>query len=69
VNPSIVHGEDDNLVPIGQSVLLHEALTKAGVDSTLVRLPNAGHGGAAFNSPEMRRRIADFFTAHLKPEK
>jgi acetyl esterase/lipase len=40
----IMHGEKDNLVPIAQSELFYDALTKAGVKAKLVRVKNAGHG-------------------------
>ena len=61
----IVHGEDDKLVPINQSEILHEALQKIGVPSTFVRVPNAGHGGPAFLAPEIINRVESFFRAHL----
>ena len=38
----IMHGEEDKLVPMNQSELMDEALRKAGVESTLVRIPKAG---------------------------
>ena len=41
----IIHGEADSLVPHCQSVLLHEALTKFGVESEMIIVPGAGHGG------------------------
>jgi len=62
----IMHGEDDKVVPIGQSELLDEALRKAGVESTFVRIPGNGHGGPGFVSPENRKRIEEFFAKHLK---
>jgi acetyl esterase/lipase len=62
----IMHGEQDNVVPIGQSELLDEALRKAGVECTLVRIPGNGHGGPGFASPENRKRIEEFFETHLK---
>jgi len=40
----IIHGENDSLVPIAQSELFYDALTKAGVKSKLVSVKNAGHG-------------------------
>jgi len=40
----IMHGEKDALVPILQSELFYDALTKAGVKAKLVRVKNAGHG-------------------------
>ena len=40
----IVHGEKDQLVIIGQSELLCDALRGAGVKTKFVRVKNAGHG-------------------------
>jgi len=62
----IMHGTEDNLVPMNQSELLDRALRKAGVESTLVRVPGGGHGGPVFMSPENRKKIEDFFEKHLK---
>ena len=39
-----VHGDKDPVVPYEHAVRLHEALTKAGVRSTLLTIPNGGHG-------------------------
>ena len=62
----IMHGEEDKLVPMNQSELLDEALRKAGVESTLVRVPKNGHGGPGFTTPENRKKIEEFFDKHLK---
>ena len=62
----IMHGEDDKLVLMNQSELLDEALRKAGVESTLVRIPKDGHGGPGFTTPETQKRIEEFFEKHLK---
>jgi len=43
----MIHGEKDDLVPIRQSELLNDALTKAGVKTRLVSVKNAGHGFSA----------------------
>jgi dipeptidyl aminopeptidase/acylaminoacyl peptidase len=61
-----MHGEDDKTVIINQSELLDEALRKSGVESTFIRVPGNGHGGPGFNTPENRKRIADYFEKHLK---
>jgi acetyl esterase/lipase len=62
----IMHGEDDKVVPIGQSELLDEALRKAGVESTFIRIPENGHGGPGFVNPENRKKIEEFLGKHLK---
>ncbi len=62
-----VHGTADPLVPVGQAQVLDAALRKAGVPSTLVILEGAGHGGREFRTSELRTRINDFFSEHLRP--
>jgi acetyl esterase/lipase len=64
----IVHGEEDRTVPIGQSQLLDEALKKANVQSTFIRVPGAGHGGPGFQT-KVNKQVAEFFEKHLKPRK
>ncbi len=59
----IMHGDQDPLVPLNQSELLHTALTKAGVESTLHVVKGAGHG---FGGPEIDARVNAFFDRHLK---
>jgi acetyl esterase/lipase len=61
----IVHGDADPLVPLGQSEILHEALKKAGVESTLHVVKGAGHGFG--NDREVARMVGEFFDRHLKP--
>lgn len=62
----IVHGDKDPLVPMNQSELLHAALQKAGIESTLRILEGAGHGGPQFQSQEVREMVERFFERHLK---
>ncbi|MDW8026457.1 MAG: alpha/beta hydrolase [Armatimonadota bacterium] len=64
----IMHGDKDMVVPFNQSVLLFEALKKAGVEVTLVRLKGAGHGGQGFNLPRVHRLVAAFFDRYLRGE-
>jgi acetyl esterase/lipase len=61
----IMHGDRDNLVPLGQSESLAAALKKAGVEAKLVVVKGNGHGGPGFNSPANRKLIEEFFAAHL----
>lgn len=63
----IVHGQADPLVPPGQSELLQGALRAAGVESTLHRLPGAGHGGKVFDAAAPWNEFVEFFTHHLRP--
>lgn len=61
----IVHGTKDGLVPLRQSILFHELLQKAGVDSVYHPIEGANHGGAEFATPEIIVLIDDFFKKHL----
>lgn len=64
----VLHGDKDPLVPVGQSELLAEALKKAGVEAVLVKIPGAGHGGQAFQSPVQRKLVDDFLDRVLRPK-
>jgi acetyl esterase/lipase len=68
----IFHGEQDETVPIEQSELLEAALKKAGVESTFVRVKNAGHGFLPGSEPslaEIREQVVRFFDKHLKVDR
>ncbi|MCM3601322.1 prolyl oligopeptidase family serine peptidase [Robertmurraya korlensis] len=60
----IMHGDKDRRVPYNQSVLLFEALKKANVEATMVKIKGAGHGG--FSQPEILKTVQQFFDNHLK---
>jgi acetyl esterase/lipase len=64
----MVHGDADMLVPVGQSLILHEALRKVGADSTLHIEKGAGHGlkGGKMDYDELCELAARFFDKHLK---
>jgi acetyl esterase/lipase len=62
----IIHGDADKVVPIRQSEQLDEALKKAGVEVTFVRIEGAGHSGKEFQTEEMRKKYQEFFDKHLK---
>ncbi len=69
----ILHGDQDDVVPIRQSERLHEALTAEGVPSTFITVENAGHGflraGDGELNPSMRvilEMVLDFFDQHLR---
>ena len=61
----IVHGDQDPLVPYEQSVLLRDALEKAGVPVTFYTVEGGGHGG--FDDPKVDEMTKAFFEQHLKP--
>jgi acetyl esterase/lipase len=62
----IMHGDQDPLVPLGQSQLLADALQKAGVPVTFHVVPGGGHGGPEFRTQEERERLFVFFLKNLK---
>ncbi|WP_348246296.1 alpha/beta hydrolase family protein, partial [Salmonella enterica] len=64
----ILHGDQDKVNPEEQSHLLHNALRKKGVESTLVIIPGGGHGWAP-DSPQGRKAeaaVLEFLGKHLK---
>lgn len=61
----IMHGDQDQTVPISQSETFAQALQKAGADATFVVVKGGRHGGALFTNPENTKRIEDFFAKHL----
>lgn len=62
----IMHGTADKGVPLVQSQKLHAKLKTHGVESTLLELEGAGHGGPQFISPEAKKITLEFFNKHLK---
>jgi acetyl esterase/lipase len=59
----IAQGEKDDVVPYQEAVNLDAALKKAGDDSTLIPVPDKGHG---IGGPELEKQADDFFDQHLK---
>lgn len=64
----IQHGTLDPFVPTQQSVHFAAALKKALGDSkvTLVLIPDAGHGGPQFETPENIDKVMDFLDKFLQ---
>ncbi|MEM6279096.1 MAG: alpha/beta hydrolase, partial [Verrucomicrobiota bacterium] len=62
----IMHGSEDPGVPLEQSTLFHKALKEAGVESNLVILEGAGHGGKEFMEEDVQEQIVSFFRKHLQ---
>lgn len=62
----ISHGDRDLLVSHHQSVLLHDALIRAGADSTLITLGGAGHEAHRLDQPDHLAMVAAFLQAHLR---
>lgn len=67
----IVHGEIDRTMPIRQAELLNDALTKAGVAVTFLRVKNGDHNLTRLdmepNMEEIEKRMLSFFDKFLKP--
>ncbi len=63
----ILHGDQDDQVPLAQSERLHARLREVGVPSEFHVLPGAGHGGKAFDTPEVRAKIRAFLARSLAP--
>jgi acetyl esterase/lipase len=69
----IVHGDDDQVVPLRQSQRLADRLKDAGVDVTLLVVKNGKHGlwgpDAEPSSQAINDRVASFFEQHLKNDR
>ncbi|MGI9473450.1 MAG: prolyl oligopeptidase family serine peptidase [Rubripirellula sp.] len=62
----IMHGDSDPGVPLTQSTSLHAKLIRAGVPSQLKVIPDAGHGGPLFQTPDAKRTVLQFFQRSLE---
>ncbi|MFE6308311.1 alpha/beta fold hydrolase [Nocardiopsis changdeensis] len=56
----VVHGEDDELTPVGNAVLLAERVP----DARLLVLPGLRHGYLHEGGPKATREVLDFLAAH-----
>lgn len=64
----MLHGDKDALVPHSQSEILHDAMKKVGVESTLIVIPGAGHGNGVA-TPDTLAKVDAFLAKHLKSKK
>ena len=66
----ILHGDRDGVVPVAQSELFHEQLTKAGVPATLIIVQGGDHGlhgpEATPTQEEIWQTIIGFLDQHLQ---
>ena len=64
----IVHGDRDFVVPMNQSELLHAALKKAGVPSTLHVVKGGGHGFSKVTQANdvIVKKVINFFDEQFK---
>ena len=66
----IMHGDKDLSVPYNQSELLYAAMQKAGLDVTLYKVVNAGHGfgnATQDSAASLFEMSAQFLEKHLMP--
>jgi dipeptidyl aminopeptidase/acylaminoacyl peptidase len=61
----LIHGMMDDNVPPSNTLLVADALMKAGKDFDLLMLPNARHGFGV-DGPYIMRRRWDYFVQHLQ---
>ena len=61
----LAHGTADDNVPVDNTMLVVDALIKAGKDFDLLLIPNAAHGYGAASNYMMRRRW-DYFVTNLQ---
>jgi acetyl esterase/lipase len=62
----IIHGTADRVVLPDQSYRLHLTCLDNGVDSQLIMIEGAGHGGDEFFSPEYRERVIEFLDRTIR---
>lgn len=61
----IIHGDNDGVVPVEQSQILHERLTAAGVPATLVIVENGDHSLQGENTTPTQAEINDIISTFL----
>lgn len=62
----LIHGSVDALVSPSQTVSLHNALQKVGVESTRYSITGANHGGGHFSDPKVVKIMVGFLDKTLK---
>jgi dipeptidyl aminopeptidase/acylaminoacyl peptidase len=61
----IIHGDQDNVVPVSQSQLLFEALQTAGVESEFMPLEGGDHGLRPYWA-QIEQAVLAFFDEHIR---
>ena len=61
----IVHGDADPVVPMVEGETMHEALRKAGVPASFVRIEGAGHGFEGADLERANAAMVRWFERHL----
>lgn len=62
----IVHGDQDQMVPILEGETMHQALLKAGVKSKFVTIPGVGHGFTGQADDIAMKETVNWFEENLK---
>ncbi len=62
----IVHGDQDQIVPILEGQDMYQALLKAGVKSKFVTIPGVGHGFTGQADDIAMKETVNWFEEHLK---
>ncbi|MDZ4710585.1 MAG: alpha/beta hydrolase [Saprospiraceae bacterium] len=62
----ICHGDQDNQVPINQSIQLYSRYKEFGLNIQLEYVSGAGHGGKAFSEPGLIDKVDQFLRRVLK---
>ncbi len=61
----ILHGTEDDVVPIAQSDTMYKKLEEAGVEAEFLIVEGASHGDDLFYQEEMTDRVISFLKRHL----
>jgi acetyl esterase/lipase len=61
----IVHGDADEVVPIVEGETMYEALTKAGVATSFMRIQGAGHAFGGADLARINAAMVQWFERHL----
>lgn len=65
----LIHGDQDEVVPVNHSQRMHAALQEAGVTTEYIEIEGAGHSfGAPEHSERVEKATLDFFKKHLGAE-
>ena len=64
----MVHGSNDELVPVAQSRQLQAALDRAGVQNRYQEVPDTGHDGPRFSKPDIEAVVIGFLDGVFKPQ-
>lgn len=61
----LLHGDEDELVPLSHSERMHAALVEAGVTTDFVVFPGQGHGFRGSDAVRASKLTADWFEKYL----